>query len=147
MKAETPKLLVLGLILATMISSPVAADPGCTLVVHVSVLRSQAGALVCRLFASGEGFPGKPTYKAVQRVSIQGKQASCEFLGVSPGTYAVAVFHDENGNGKLDTNFLGIPSEGVGVSNNKRPLVGPPSWSDARFRLEHDGSISVTLHY
>src|SRR3954471_4123395 len=100
MNTRPLKILVLGLILPTVGSSPVAAGAGCTLAVHVSVLRSQAGAVVCRLFASGDGFPGKPSYKAVQRVSIQGTAASCEFRGVSPGTYAVAVFHDENGNGK-----------------------------------------------
>jgi uncharacterized protein (DUF2141 family) len=147
MNAQVSRLLVLGVILPTLLSPPVSADAGCTLTVHVSVLHSQAGALVCRLFAGGDGFPGKPPYKAVRRVPIGGKEASCEFRGVSPGTYAVAVFHDENGNGKLDTNFLGIPSEGVGVSNNKRPLVGPPRWSDATFRLERDGSLKVTLHY
>jgi uncharacterized protein (DUF2141 family) len=147
MNAQVRRLFLLGVILPTLVSSHARADPGCTLTVHVSVLRSQSGALVCRLFASGEGFPGKPTYKTAQRVPIRGKEASCAFRGASPGTYAVAVFHDENGNGKLDTNFLGIPSEGVGVSNNKRPLVGPPSWDDARFRLEHDGSIRVMLHY
>lgn len=147
MTSRTLTRFVLAGIFAMLASSPAAADSACKLIVHASVFRSQAGALVCRLYASGEGFPAKPTYKVQQRVPIPGREASCEFGGLSPGIYAVALFHDENGNGKLDTNFLGIPSEGVGVSNNKRPLVGPPNWSDAKFRLEHDGSLQITLHY
>jgi uncharacterized protein (DUF2141 family) len=147
MSTKFLKPLAMAVLLPTLLSSSAMAAPECVLSVRVSVLRSQAGAVICRLFPSGEGFPGEPTYQALRRVSIRGKEASCEFRDVSPGTYAVAVFHDENGNGKLDTNFLGIPSEGVGTSNNKRPLVGPPSWDDAKFRLERDGSLRITLRY
>jgi uncharacterized protein (DUF2141 family) len=52
-------------------------------------------------------------------VIIDGR-AVCEFPGVTPGTYAISVFHDENSNGKLDTNLLGIPREGVSASNNRK---------------------------
>jgi uncharacterized protein (DUF2141 family) len=59
----------------------------------------------------------------------------------------VAVFHDENGNGKLDTNFLGIPREGVGVSNNKLRKLGPPTWEDSKFGLAGSLTLDVVLHY
>jgi uncharacterized protein (DUF2141 family) len=92
-------------------------------VIHVDVvgLRNNNGQVFCALYASVEGFP-KDSRKAIRRdtSSISGKKASCEFLGIEPGTYAVSVFHDENSNGKLDTNFLGIPREGVGASNDAR---------------------------
>ena len=55
---------------------------------------------------------------------------------VKPGTYAVSTFHDENSNGKLDTNLLGIPTEGVGASNNAKGHFGPPKFDDAKFRFE-----------
>ena len=145
MKRMSSALLVL--VQGLLAASEASADAGVTLTVHASGLRNQKGALVCRLFASGEGFPAKPTYLAERRVKIPGTEANCEFRDIRPGVYAVALFHDENGNGKLDTNILGIPSEGVGTSNNKRPLIGPPSFSDAKFRLEHDGGVRVTLHY
>ena len=77
------------------------------------------------LYASAEGFP-KDSQKAIRRdsSSISEKKASCEFPGIEPGTYAVSLFHDENSNGKLDTNFLGIPREGVGASNDARDHMG-----------------------
>ncbi len=128
-------------------SSHTRAGATSTLTVNVSTFRSTRGALVCRLFAGPEGFPAKATYRAQARVPIPGTTATCAFPQLASGTYAVAVFHDENANGKLDTNFLGIPSEGVGVSNNKRPLIGPPSWSDAKFRLHGNATLQLRLHY
>ncbi len=49
-------------------------------------------------------------------MKVRNTQARCDFEDISPGTYALAVIHDENGNGKLDTNWVGIPTEGYGFS-------------------------------
>jgi uncharacterized protein (DUF2141 family) len=57
----------------------------------------------------------------------------CDFEHVQSGTYALAVIYDENMNGKLDTNWLGIPIEGYGFSNDAKGLFGMPSYSAARF--------------
>lgn len=51
------------------------------------------------------------------------------------GEYAIAVYHDKNVNGKLDSNFLGIPKEAYGFSNNARGKLGPASWKDAHFSI------------
>ncbi|MEX0844297.1 MAG: DUF2141 domain-containing protein [Balneolaceae bacterium] len=51
------------------------------------------------------------------------------------GEYAIAVYHDKNINGELDTNLLGIPKEAYGFSNNARGKFGPASWNDARFEV------------
>jgi uncharacterized protein (DUF2141 family) len=69
-------------------------------------------------------------------------------LDIEPGLHAVSVQHDENNNGKLDTDFLGIPHEGVGVSNNPQPRRGPPRFAEAAFRLSpQGGEIVVNLVY
>lgn len=52
------------------------------------------------------------------------------------GNYAIKVFHDENGNGELDSNILGIPTEGYGFSNNASAWFGPPSWEKAKFLID-----------
>ena len=59
----------------------------------------------------------------------------CNFSGVTPGRYAVSVFHDENNNGKLATNFVGMPKEGVGASTNAKGHFGPPKFDAAAFRF------------
>jgi uncharacterized protein (DUF2141 family) len=81
--------------------------------VDVDCLRSDKGQIMCTLYSSAAAFP-KDGAKAQAHAqsTILGHRSVCSFGDVRPGTYAIAVFHDENSNGKLDTNFLGIPREG-----------------------------------
>ncbi len=60
------------------------------------------------------------------------------------GTYAIKVFHDENNNGELDTNFIGIPKEGVGFSNNPS-LTGMPSFQKVSFQLNGEKTVKIEL--
>lgn len=62
-----------------------------------------------------------------------------------PGTYAIGIFHDVNLNNKMDNNFLGIPVEQFGFSNNARALFGPPDFEDAAFLLKGSASQSIDL--
>ena len=67
------------------------------------------------------------------------------FENIPEGTYAVSIFHDENNNDKLDSNFIGIPKEDYGCSNNAKGFMGPPKWKDAKFELNSDKTITITL--
>jgi len=96
--------------------------------------RSDRGWLACSLFASSDGFPGRAE-AAISRVvaKIEAGRALCRFEHVVPGDYAIAILHDENENGRMDTNLFGMPVEGWGASNDAPPgLVSGPSWDDAR---------------
>jgi uncharacterized protein (DUF2141 family) len=74
--------------------------------------------------------------------------AASSFADVQPGTYAIAVFHDENSNGKLDSNFIGIPREGTGASNNAKGHMGPPKFDDAAFRYAGGRlELKITIEY
>ena len=116
-------------------------------VVHVAIngLRSDKGQVICSLYSSAEGFP-KNEKKAIAHAEslITNRQGDCKFTGIQPGTYAVSVFHDENSNGRLDTNFLGIPREGVGASNNAKGHFGPPRFRDASFGYA-GGSLDLKI--
>lgn len=61
------------------------------------------------------------------------------------GEYALAIFHDANGNDKLDTNWLGIPKEKVAFSNAKMRTFGPPAFKDCAFKLDKDTKIDVSF--
>ena len=64
------------------------------------------------------------------------------------GTYAATVLHDENGNGVIDKNFLGMPREGAGASNNPKPRLGPPRYDEATFTLnEPTRTVAITVKY
>jgi uncharacterized protein (DUF2141 family) len=88
------------------------------------------------LFGSAAGFPKDPA-AALQRkwCAITKAESACPFDPAPPGTYAIACFHDENGNGRLDTGLFGIPAEGTVASNHAKGFLGPPSFQDAKFFL------------
>ena len=120
--------------------------------IHVNILdiRNSSGAVACALFESPEGFPTEYLRSAtnIMVIKIRDKQARCDFEDLPPGTYALAVVHDENMNGKLDTNLLGIPKEGYGFSNDAKALLGAPSFSAANF--PYDGQnleLTISLNY
>lgn len=103
--------------------------------VEITGARNDKGQVSCALFASGNGFPGKVENAVAHTHSaISNGSAVCEFADIAPGRYAVSVFHDENSNGKMDTNFIGMPKEGVGSSNDAKGLMGPPKFDAAAFQ-------------
>jgi uncharacterized protein (DUF2141 family) len=93
----------------------------------------------------GQGFPG-PAPARNQSISPAGNESILSF-DVPPGVYAVAVHHDANANGKMDANFVGIPKEGYGVSNDVRARFRPPRFSEAQVRVTQDTTLVVHLSY
>jgi uncharacterized protein (DUF2141 family) len=127
----------------------VPAGASATLVVEVEGLKDDRGKLHASLYASEEGFPTRPE-KALRQADVpivRGK-ALVVFEGLRPGGYAVAAYHDENGDGKLDTGFLGIPTEGLASSNDARGFMGPPSFEKARVEVAPgENRIAVRVSY
>jgi uncharacterized protein (DUF2141 family) len=120
--------------------------------IHVQVLgiRNSTGTVACALFESAAGFPIEFLHSAtnVMVIKVRRSQARCDFEDIPPGTYALAVIHDENMNGVLDTNALGMPREGYGFSNDATAWFGAPSFQAASFA--YDGrsvDLTLKLHY
>jgi uncharacterized protein (DUF2141 family) len=109
-----------------------------TLIVHVTGARNAKGQIRAALFQSAHGFPGDPSQAIrTQAESIDPQTLSTQivFTGLPEGGYAVSVFQDENMNHKLDKNFVGIPREGYGASNNPKKKMGPPDFQETKFQL------------
>ena len=100
--------------------------------VAIDGMRPDKGQVICWLHISPESFPGDDK-KAIphSKSLITSRSGDCLFFGIQPGTCAISMFDDENSNGRLDTNFLGIPREGVTASNNAKGHFGPPPFLDA----------------
>lgn len=117
--------------------------------------RSAKGRIGCLLFSSARGFPGDKKFaKQALRVRVTRDKsghyaARCRFVGVKPGSYAIAVLHDENNNDKMDKSFFGSPKEGYGVSNDAKPgTFSGPTYRAAQFR--YDGKprrLAIRLRY
>ena len=144
----------LGVGLALMLGifpAPVFAQSSCP-GIHVKILdiRNSTGAVACALFESPEGFPTEYLHSAtnIMFIKVRDRQARCDFEDIPPGTYALAVVHDENMNGKLDVNWMKIPKEGYGFSNDAKALLGAPSFSAASFAYDGQNlELTISLNY
>jgi uncharacterized protein (DUF2141 family) len=121
----------------------------CSLEVRIKGAENADGNLSLLVFNSKTGFPSDAS-KAIKNsiVKATGYDQSVVFENLPVGTYAVAVMHDQNGNGQLDTNLFGVPQEGIGVSNNALNTFGPPVFEETSFSLnEQRKVIEITLDY
>ncbi|SDK64854.1 Uncharacterized conserved protein, DUF2141 family [Catalinimonas alkaloidigena] len=104
-----------------------------TLTLEVKGLKQETGALYIALYNKPEGFrEADAAYKKLI-APVKGNPAVVDLGGLPAGTYAVTLFHDENDNGELDTNMMGIPKEGYGFSNNPKIRFGPPDFGECTF--------------
>jgi uncharacterized protein (DUF2141 family) len=88
---------------------------------------------------------GDASVFATAVVPISDGRALAVFEKVPAGSFAVSVFHDEDGDGKLDSVALGIPSEAYGFSGDARDLFGPPSFEEARIELTAGETKQITI--
>jgi uncharacterized protein (DUF2141 family) len=119
-----------------------------TLTVRVVHARNANGEIRVALFKDAAGFPGDASLAfRTQRAQIDPHtlSATVVFTEIPQGVYAVSVFHDENGNGKLDKNFVGIPKEEYGASNNPAKKMGPPAFNEAKFSLGAQQLLEIRL--
>ncbi len=98
--------------------------------VKVTNLKSSGGFVRIGLFNNEKGFLKDAVEGKV--VGVKGDEVTATFENLKPGDYAISVIHDENDNGELDTNFMGIPKEGFGFGNNAMGAFGPPSFDKAK---------------
>jgi len=120
------------LLLLTLAPSSGAAEEasGLNIIEFRTTVREGGGVVRCGLFGR-DGWLKKPV--GADTAKISGRQALCIFKKIPAGTYGLSAFHDQNNNGKLDTNLLGMPTEDYCASNNARGVLGPPSFGDAKF--------------
>jgi len=119
------------------------------LAVEVTGIEVETGNILVSLYDNKSGFP-TDRKQAIKEFTIPARKnrVALNITGLSQNKdYAVAVCHDANGNEECDTNFLGIPKEGVGVSNNAKGRFGPPSFEDSKFVFTWGKRISIQVKY
>ena len=98
------------------------------LALSIDGVRNAEGRIMIAVYDAAAGFRDQD--EALARISLRAKKGSLKLTlsDLPSATYAVSAFHDENSDQKLDTNMLGIPTEGYGFSNDARGTMGPPDF-------------------
>ena len=143
------RMLPLALLAALACFQSMADAPQTTrLTVDVQLTGDAHGDLAYLVFSSAPGFPSE-RIKAFRHGFLpipQHKQRMTFDVDLPPGTYAVTVYEDLNGNHKLDHNLIGIPREPVGASNNPKGRFGPPRFSECAFSLGNSAqTIAISV--
>jgi uncharacterized protein (DUF2141 family) len=121
---------------ATLVSAAEATSSAATLEVNIHGLRSSKGNVLVCVTANPRFFPDCSKDPKSLRANVPAKNAAqVSFNGVSPGTYAVALVHDENANSKMDMAVF-LPREGFGFSRNPAIMTGPPKFRSAAFTVD-----------
>ncbi|WKN42613.1 DUF2141 domain-containing protein [Tunicatimonas pelagia] len=110
------------------------------LTIQITGLASSEGQVRIAVYNSAEAFTKTPFL--AQEVKVNGKQTVEATFSLPEGDYAIAAYHDENENGKLDTNLVGIPKENYGFSNNARGTLGPPSFEEASISVDESAQTT-----
>jgi len=113
--------------------------------VKITHIENTKGKMYIGLYNKAKGF--RDTTKTFKKaiVPIDSKNLVQTFHNVTKGTYAISVFHDENNNGKLDTNLLGIPKENYGFSHNVKHLMRAANFNEAKFVLNKNAKFIINI--
>ncbi len=139
------KSIITFLVLLTSFSIGVAAQElpeysnSSSFKLQIEGLKKAEGEIRIAMFNSKDSYTKDPIHAVV--LTVDSTMVEWEVPVLPFGDYAIAVYHDKNKNGKLDTNFLGIPKESYGFSNNARGRFGPASWEDAQFAVKNEKEI------
>lgn len=116
-----------------------------TLKVSIATLDTSKGRVAIALYSDRDAFLNFENSHDSQIIEASNPLKEVVFTNLKEGTYAVAVYHDINNNGILDTNWIGIPKEPIGVSRNVKSRFGPPRFKECQFEVRKDEEIKVQL--
>jgi len=136
-------IIATGLLVGQVTETVTGTDDGCNHVLTVNLQSNDGkkGQFIVSLFDGPKSFLKEPV--ATRFLPATTTPRSVSFDGLCPGTYALSGYHDQNSDGKLNTNFLGIPKEPAGFSNGARGRFGPAKFDQAKFEVTGDSSYQL----
>ena len=140
------KLTIFLTLFALLPFSTFATEQTVTLTVKVGNIPRGEGKLLIGLYDSAKAFTKTPLPQS-PKIPVKGtKPVHARITGVKPGTYAIVIVHDLNGNGKLDKNFIGMPKEPLAFSRNPKIPMGLPAFEACSFVVgKKDLSFDIPL--
>jgi uncharacterized protein (DUF2141 family) len=140
------KKYTLALFSSLMLASPAYAET-VALSIEVDGIKNSTGSLAAQVFNEDNWLSDSPTLTQVLPIPSNYKGGPLQIdIELEAGNYAFAVYHDVDGNGAMNKNFIGLPEEPVGLSNDHRPRFGPPRYNKAELTISADTKkINITL--
>lgn len=117
------------------------------IILDIENIKVLKGNLMIAIFNNEVDFKAKQNPSFADTINISSHSATTKFKNIPNGNYAIAIYHDENSDGNLNTVKLGIPKEGVGFSGSKKSILKVPKFDHCSFELTNDTTIVIGLHY
>lgn len=121
---------------ASFSAAAVAQNAGSSLMVNFTGIAEKEGAIMGVLVDSEAAYDGKAAPLRSINVAATKAEVAAMIEGLAPGTYAIKLFHDVDGDGKMGANPYGMPTEPFAFSNNAQGSMGPAKWADAKFEIQ-----------
>ena len=149
------KQIMMTTMLVTMVAAPaLAADNSvqdavtgeANIAVTLTGIKDVKGSVTAGLFNSEDGYKKGAGFRGAQ-VDVKADTVTFSYANLPDGEYAIKLFHDVNGNGEMDSNLFGIPTEPFAFSNNAIGKMGPAKWKDAKFTISNgDNTHAMKLN-
>ena len=136
-------LLITTFLMAGVLSAEAQDKEVVTLTIEVDVTKYNKGSIYVALYNSKDTYMEK-SYKSIGE-KVNDHKVRLTFENIEKGSYAFSLFHDVNDNKKIDKNFFGIPKEPYLFSNNLKGRFGPPKFEKAKFHLDENQTINVSV--
>lgn len=133
---------------ATLAATPLAAAPAAPatkLDVQFTGVEARSGAIMFAIFDSEDAYNGKGAPVREGAVPVKDGALGSVITGLAPGRYAIKLFHDVDGDGKMGINPFGMPIEPFAFSNNAKGNRGPAVWADAAFTVAAGATVQAIV--
>ena len=136
-------LLALLMVFFSWTTSP----PRANLTVVVDNINIVRGHVFMGLYNKSDSYLKEGEQYSVANIKVDAKTISHTFKNIPPGTYGISLYHDVNDDNMCNTNWIGFPTEGYGFSNNLKIRFSAPKYEDAKFKVLHDTTITISVIY
>lgn len=133
-------ILAIFLLLGTLVYSQKS-----NLTIKITDVENRKGKIQIGLYNTEKGFLDESKQYKKVRITATAPTTTYTFRSLPEGTYAIAIYHDENSDNECNRNLIGIPTEEFGFSNNVRPVVSAPSYKKAKFSLTENKTITIKI--
>jgi uncharacterized protein (DUF2141 family) len=133
------------LLLFIVILGSLAPPANPKLTIKISNIEKMKGSIIVGVFSGESTFLKEGAAFKNYTITVNKEVATLTITDLPKGEYAISMYHDENSDKKMNTNFIGIPKEAYGFSNNIIPRLSAPKYTDCKFNFSEDKTLQIKL--